>query len=315
MDSSIILEAGCKGRTAWRAGRNLGRHISTTGKLGEPTEQRPEQWQGLAPGATPLASWPRAGSAEVERSCALLEPLLIDALDNAAVPVAAALIETFGSLAAVLSADSWQLAKVPGMTEAAGRLLEAAHAARYGRHRSNPRAGPARRPACRETYLRLTLRCRPSRGGARPASGCPQSADSRSAAQPGHRSTIRRFTRARWCGSADPAQRERADPRAQSSERRSHAVCRRHRQQPAGRPSSGRRQRGAARPSRSSATTGSRACERWACSGDCRPASASARADAACTSHQARDRHAQPRGLLRRGRPISDPRRHVRAAG
>ena len=58
----------------------------------------------------------------------MLAALLAGALELAALAVAEALLATFGSLAAVLAARRWQLATVPGMNDAAVRLIEATYA-------------------------------------------------------------------------------------------------------------------------------------------------------------------------------------------
>jgi DNA repair protein RadC len=64
-----------------------------------------------------------------DHATALLAVLLFCVLQRAAWPVAAALVDSFGSLNAVLSARRNQLASVPGMTEMAVNLIEAARAA------------------------------------------------------------------------------------------------------------------------------------------------------------------------------------------
>jgi DNA repair protein RadC len=86
---------------------------------------------------------------------------LVNALDHAAKPVAAALIESFGSMAAVLSAGTWQLARVPGMTEAAARLLEAAFAAaRWAAEEQIRERDLFADPAAVHAYARATMRGR-----------------------------------------------------------------------------------------------------------------------------------------------------------
>ena len=97
-----------------------------------------------------------------EHPLTLLEPLLVNALDKAALPVAATLIETFGSLAAVLAAGKWRLAQVPGMTEAAARVLEAAHAAaRWAAEEQIRERDLLDNPQAVAAYLRISLRCLP----------------------------------------------------------------------------------------------------------------------------------------------------------
>lgn len=116
---------------------------------------------GDAVGIADETSAPAASQAATAVSQSLLEPLLVDALDRAAKPVAAALIETFGSLAAVLSAGTWQLARVPGMTEAAARLLEAAYAAtRWAAEEQLRQRDLLADPLAVHAYARTTLRCR-----------------------------------------------------------------------------------------------------------------------------------------------------------
>ena len=63
-----------------------------------------------------------------DHATALLAVLLFCVLQRAAWAVATALIDRFGSLNAVLSARRGQLASVPGMTDAAANLIEAARA-------------------------------------------------------------------------------------------------------------------------------------------------------------------------------------------
>jgi len=117
---------------------------------------------GEAPGTVILGRLPHVAGSDADQSCYFLEPLLVNALDRAAKPVAAALIQSFGSLAAVLSAGTWQLAQVPGMTEAAARLLEAAHAAaRWAAEEQIRERDLFDDPAAVHAYARATMRCRP----------------------------------------------------------------------------------------------------------------------------------------------------------
>ncbi len=111
---------------------------------------------------TDCRSCPAAVDAAEGQSQSLLEPLLVSALDGAAKPVAAALIESFGSLAAVLSAGTWRLARVPGMTDAAAKLLEAAYAAaRWAAEEQIRERDLFDDPAAVHAFARMTLRCRP----------------------------------------------------------------------------------------------------------------------------------------------------------
>ena len=142
--------------------------MGKTGTFGEPPGPQRQPCLDEAPNFDlrrdrPVADPSATDPSDAEQSSALLEPLLVNALDTAALPVASALIETFGSLAAVLSAGRWRLAQVPGMTEAAAHLLEAAHAAvRWAAQEQIRERDLFDEPAAVESYVRATLRCRPT---------------------------------------------------------------------------------------------------------------------------------------------------------
>jgi DNA repair protein RadC len=90
-----------------------------------------------------------------------LASLLEAALEATAQPVATALLATFGSVAAVLAARHWQLATVPGMNDAAVRLVEAAYAVQRWAAQEEIRGRELLDgPAAVEWYVRVSLRGR-----------------------------------------------------------------------------------------------------------------------------------------------------------
>ena len=123
----------------------------------------PEATTGLAEPATPRVSAGPLYAGEAEPVALLVAALLAPALGDAAPAVAAALIANFGSLPAVLTARPGQLGEVPGMVPAAVRLVETAAAiGRRAAREAIRERDLLDDPAAVETYLRSTLRCRPT---------------------------------------------------------------------------------------------------------------------------------------------------------
>jgi DNA repair protein RadC len=98
---------------------------------------------------------------EADPTLPLLAALLKPALGRTAARVAAALLSTFGSLAAVLNARPRELSQVPGMRDAAVSLINSAAA--IGRRAALERIRERDLlddHGAVELYLRTTLRCR-----------------------------------------------------------------------------------------------------------------------------------------------------------
>ena len=111
----------------------------------------------------PLGSEQRHSHRESDAGAApqMLASLLAATLGTSALPVAVTLLETFGSLAAVLAARQWQLATVPGMSDAAVRLIEAAYGVQRWAAQELIRARELLDGlAAVEGYLRVSLRGR-----------------------------------------------------------------------------------------------------------------------------------------------------------
>ncbi len=91
----------------------------------------------------------------------VLALLLTSVLDTAAVPVATALVDAFGSLTAVLAARHWQLAAVPGINEPAVRLIEATYAAqRWSAQEKLRERALLDNPGAVKRYVSVSLRGR-----------------------------------------------------------------------------------------------------------------------------------------------------------
>lgn len=93
-------------------------------------------------------------------AAALLAQLLAPLLGDASGPVASALIASFGSLTAVLAADSYRLAGLPGVSKATVHLIKSAHAVGvWSAGEAIKRRDVISSSHALENYVRTKLRC------------------------------------------------------------------------------------------------------------------------------------------------------------